>query len=248
MEERLGLRSRQKSPPSGGRGAGKETLRELGVIPGQGWKGSSWRERRNPTGVCGQGKERWEPLVLESGDSLPVTASSFSRWDWCGRGGPRTHPGPGKVEGGRVESGLSPDPDRRQWGGARKGLRWGVGCGQHRLLGQTNQRDYCLPSLFKSESQMEGLTPHALHIQLPCPCPSECPHQQGLYLPTPNASPRPASTHPQSVCPALAALRHSLQPQAPMLPGSLLPGLHLVAKGACQAPVNVLSLHTEPSG
>lgn len=34
-------------------------------------------------------------------------------------------PSPGRVEGGRVEAGLSADPDRRQEGGAQEGVEMG---------------------------------------------------------------------------------------------------------------------------
>lgn len=248
----MGLRWRRgwgwdqdKNHPLPGVGGRKRDPEGVRSHPGQGRQRKqfrSWRERRNPRGVCGQGKESWEPLILESGDSLPVTTSSFSRWDWCGQRGPRTYPGPGKVEGGRVETGLSPDPDRRQEGGSGKGVKMGCRVWPAQTPG-TDKPERLLPSQLIQVQITDGGSD------------STCPaHPTSLPLSEPVLPPArplltyskrfilPASNHPQSVPPALLALRCS-SPNLQCYQAHCYQGYILVAKGAFQAPINVLSPH-----
>lgn len=91
----------------------------------------------------------------------------------------------------------SRDPDRRQEGGA-----WEVGkMGRRTDFWDRQTRETTAISAYSSPNHRRRVR-HALLIQLPCPCPSQCHRQQGLYLPTPNAS----SSQPQlipSPCPLL---------------------------------------------
>lgn len=221
MEEGLGLGSGQNHPLPGvgGRKRDPEGVRSH-PRPGEERKQfRSWRERRNSRGVCGQGKERWEPLILESGDSLPVTTSSFSRWDWCGERELRIHPGPGKVEGGRVET---------QTGGKREGhgkwVRWGVA-----QTSGTDKPERLLPSqLIRVQITDRGFD---------MPCSSNFPalvrasataSKAFTYLLQTLHPPSLSSSPVHVLC---SSRPQTLQPQPPTLPGSLLPGFRSGGQG-----------------
>lgn len=97
-------------------------------------------------------------------------------------------PSPGRVEGGRVEAGLSADPDRRQEGGAQEGVEMGCRVWQAQTSG-TDEPETLLPSQLSQVPIADGgsdSTCPALPTSRPCL--SQRPRQQGLYSPAPNTS------------------------------------------------------------
>lgn len=151
-------------------------------------------------------------------------------------------PSPGRVEGRRVEAGLSADPDRRQEGGAQEGVEMGCRVWQAQTSG-TDEPETLLPSQLSQVPITDGgsdSTCPALPTSPPLSEPAPPPARP--LLACSKHSILPASTHPQSVSPALPALRHC-SPNLQCYQARCYQGYILAAKGACQAPVNVLSPH-----